>query len=213
MGNRKLATAVTVLTACLALIGCASTAAPEPRPTVSVADAPESTGTKLAELRDLYVDAGGHCEVLTLRVTTVAEEAGDCDDGALLTTYGSEAQRDGAIHVLEELQVTNPSPHVIAVGPDWIVNGSAVESLAAAMGGVERQIGDPRAAIAAQFDLTTDAGICAADAELTNLELNDALAPLLGFPADRDQRSSEQDEAIRAYKNAAFIRECPARAS
>ncbi|WP_307323856.1 hypothetical protein [Microbacterium sp. SORGH_AS_0862] len=62
------------------------------------------------------------------------------------------------------------------------------------------------------FDLTTDAGLCAADAEMTNLELNDAIAPLLGFPADRDQRTYDQDDAIRAYKNAAFERECPARA-
>jgi hypothetical protein len=64
----------------------------------------------------------------------------------------------------------------------------------------------------ATLDLTTDAGICAADAELTNLELNDALAPLLGYPADRDSRTFEQDEAIREHKNAALSRECPARA-
>lgn len=62
------------------------------------------------------------------------------------------------------------------------------------------------------IDLTTDAGLCAADAEMTNLELNDALAPILGYPADRDTRTYEQDEAIRAYKNAAFERACPARA-
>jgi|GEM_PF-3709462 len=68
-------------------------------------------------------------------------------------------------------------------------------------------------AAAAPFDLSTDEGLCAADAELSNLELNDALAPLLGFPADRDARSFEQDEAIRAHKNAAFARACPARAS
>jgi hypothetical protein len=66
---------------------------------------------------------------------------------------------------------------------------------------------------AATWDLTTDAGLCAADAELTNLELNDALAPLLGFPAARDDRSVEQDDAIRAYKNSAFARACPERAS
>lgn len=63
-----------------------------------------------------------------------------------------------------------------------------------------------------QTDLTTDAGLCAADAEMTSLELNDALAPILGFPADRDARSFEDDEAIREHKNAAFERECPARA-
>ena len=63
------------------------------------------------------------------------------------------------------------------------------------------------------FDLTTDAGLCAADGEMTNLELNDAIAPILGFPADRDSRTFEQDEAIREHKNEAFLRECPARAS
>lgn len=62
-------------------------------------------------------------------------------------------------------------------------------------------------------DLTTDAGLCAADAEMTNLELNDALAPLLGFPPDRGARTLEQDDAIRAHKNAAFARGCPERAS
>ena len=69
------------------------------------------------------------------------------------------------------------------------------------------------AAVVAGLDLSTDAGLCAADAELTNLELNDALAPLLGFPAERDLRTFDQDEAIRAHKNAAFLRACPARAS
>lgn len=63
------------------------------------------------------------------------------------------------------------------------------------------------------FDLTTDEGLCGADAELTGLELNDALAPQLGFPADRDARTIEQDDAIRAYKNDAFNRACPERAS
>lgn len=63
------------------------------------------------------------------------------------------------------------------------------------------------------FDLTTDEGLCAADAEMSNLELNDAIAPILGFPADRDARTFDQDEAIREYKNAAFLRACPARAS
>lgn len=63
------------------------------------------------------------------------------------------------------------------------------------------------------LDLTSDAGLCAADAELSNLELNDALAPMLGYPASRDARTSDQDEAIRFYKNAAFGRACPERAS
>ena len=65
----------------------------------------------------------------------------------------------------------------------------------------------------AALDLTTDAGICAADADLTNLELNDALAPLLGYPADRRSRTDTQNQAIRDYKNAALKRACPARAS
>lgn len=63
------------------------------------------------------------------------------------------------------------------------------------------------------LDLTTDDGLCAADAELTNLELNDALAPMLGFSADRDLRSFDEDEAIREYKNDAFSRTCPERMS
>lgn len=69
------------------------------------------------------------------------------------------------------------------------------------------------AATLAALDLTTDAGLCAADAELTSLELNDALAPLLGFAADSDLRTPDQDDAIRTHKNDAFTRACPARAS
>lgn len=64
----------------------------------------------------------------------------------------------------------------------------------------------------ATLDLTTDAGICAADAEMTNLELNNALAPLLGLPTEGYARTYAQDDAIREYKNAAFLRECPERA-
>jgi hypothetical protein len=63
------------------------------------------------------------------------------------------------------------------------------------------------------YDLTTAVGICEADAELTNLELNDALAPLLGFAPDRRLRSPDQDQAIRDHKTAAFLAECPERAS
>lgn len=66
---------------------------------------------------------------------------------------------------------------------------------------------------AAALDLVTDAGLCAADAEMTNLELNDAIAPLLGYSPVRDERTVEQDDAIRSYKNAAFTRACPERAS
>lgn len=62
-------------------------------------------------------------------------------------------------------------------------------------------------------DVATDAGLCAADAELSNLELNDAIAPLLGYPSSRDDRTVEQDDAIRAYKDAAFARACPERTS
>ncbi|MCB2177561.1 MAG: hypothetical protein KQH57_17265 [Actinomycetales bacterium] len=65
----------------------------------------------------------------------------------------------------------------------------------------------------AGFDLSTDTGLCAADAEMTNLELNDAIAPLLGYSPTRRNRTVEQDDAIRAYKNAAFARACPERAS
>lgn len=61
-------------------------------------------------------------------------------------------------------------------------------------------------------DVSTDAGICVADADMTNLELNDAIAPVLGYPADRDARTPEQDQAIRDFKNAAMQRMCPSRA-
>lgn len=90
----------------------------------------------------MYVDAGGKCEDVKLRVdSSVWEEAGDCDGGALLTTYRSQAQRDGAIVALEGLQDSNPSPHVIAVGPDWIVNGADAGEVAATMGAEVREIG------------------------------------------------------------------------
>lgn len=66
---------------------------------------------------------------------------------------------------------------------------------------------------AAALDLVTDAGLCAADAEMTNLDLNDAIAPLLGYSPVRDERTVDQDDAIRRYKNAAFARACPERTS
>lgn len=65
---------------------------------------------------------------------------------------------------------------------------------------------------ASSADLYTDKGVCAADAALTNLDLNDALAPILGYPAERAARTIEQDDAIRAHKNAVFRRTCPERA-
>ncbi len=163
----------------------------------------------------MYDDAGGQCENPQRRSTAVAEDTADCEDGAVVSVYTSETQRDSAIEVLRGLQDTNPSPHVIAVGADWTVSGEDAGSLASAMGGEAVQIGDPTADVETTdptLDLTTDDGLCAADAELTSLELNDALAPLLGYSADRDLRTYEQDDAIRAYKNAAFERACPARA-
>jgi len=63
------------------------------------------------------------------------------------------------------------------------------------------------------LDLVTDAGAVCCDAELTNLELNDAIAPLLGFSPVRRDRTVEQNDAIRGYKNAAFSRACPERTS
>jgi len=71
----------------------------------------------------------------------------------------------------------------------------------------------PSTPSAGGVDLRSDQGLCAADAEMTNLQLNDAIAVMLGYPGDRDARSYEQDDAIRDYKNAAFERACPARAS
>lgn len=201
-----------VVAAVLILSGCAApTPEPVPSGAPSLTLSPTPEASALDALREAYAAAGGQCARITPRDTSLAEEAGDCDGGALLTTYGSREQRDGAISALEGLQLTNPNPHVIAVGPDWIVNGADAGSFAEAMGGWEVPIGD-QAPPAPNLDLTTDAELCAADAELTNLELNDALAPLLGFPADRDARTTTQDDAIREYKNAAFLRECPARA-
>lgn len=211
-----------LLTAAALFTGCAGTPSSPPVETMTT-PSPTPTPTEpafitLEQLQAEYVAAGGHCDTISPRVTSVAEDAGDCDGGALLTTYASESQRNSAIQVLEGLQDTNPSPHVIAYGPDWIVNGADAGSFAAAMGGEQYHVGEIRDvevpdASEPQFDLTTDAGLCAADTELTNLELNDALAPMLGFSADRDSRTFEQDETIRAYKNEAFLRECPARAS
>lgn len=63
------------------------------------------------------------------------------------------------------------------------------------------------------LDLTPDQVLCALDEELTGRELDDAMAPLLGFAADRDLRTPAQDDEIRDYKNAAFMRACPERAS
>lgn len=207
-------TALAVSLSVVAIVGMGGCSAPAaevaPTPTVTSTPSAEPAGTTLDELQSMYIEAGGECDSISPRQISVAEEAGDCDDGTLLTTYSSESQRDGAIVVLQGLQDSNPSPLVIVVGPDWIVNGGDADMIAAPMGGEPMQIGEP--AVDPGFDLTTDAGLCAADAEMTSLELNDALAPLLGFPADRDARSFEQDEAIRDYKNAAFERECPARA-
>jgi hypothetical protein len=196
----------------LILSGCASPAASTAPAVATPTGSSSPEGSALDELRAAYVAAGGQCDRITRRHTAVAAEAGDCDGGALITVYRSQTQRDSAVRALEGLQDTNPSPHVIAVGPDWIVNGADAEAVAEAMGGAPKQIGVPAPPPAPELDLTTDSGICAADAELTNLELNDALAPLLGFPADRDARTPDQDEAIREYKNTAFLRGCPARA-
>tara|TARA_B100000378_G_scaffold207577_1_gene170697 strand:- start:347 stop:829 length:483 start_codon:yes stop_codon:yes gene_type:complete len=159
----------------------------------------------------MYVAAGGSCDTLTPR-DTFAEASGDCDGGALLSVYRTDAGVYGAIAAMEGLQDTNPSPHVIAAGYDWIVAGDDAGSYADAMGGEAVQIGVPGSEEPTALDLTTDAGLCAADAELTNLELNDAIAPLLGLPSDRDDRTAADDDEIREYKNAAFLRECPERA-
>lgn len=204
--------AVAVL-ATLVLAGC-SAPQNDAEPTPSASPNAESSGTTLKDLSAMYSDAGGECENPQRRSSAVAEDTADCEDGAVISVYASETQRDSAIEVLRGLQDTNPSPHVIAVGSDWTVSGEDAGSVARAMGGEAVQIGEPTAAVQATdpaLDLTTDAGLCAADAELTSLELNDALAPLLGYSAVRDLRSAEQDEAIRAHKNAAFERACPER--
>jgi hypothetical protein len=142
---KKLAGTALIAAVMIALSGCA-TAGPAPEITEMPTELQEPvatpTGITLEDLRAMYVAAGGECEEITPRDVTVAEEAGDCDGGALLTTYESETARDAAIFMLEGLQDTNPSPHDIAVGPDWIVNGADAASFATAMGGTTRHIGD-----------------------------------------------------------------------
>lgn len=203
----------TTLLATLVLSGCAS-ASPSPALSTPPPATPAATTITLDELQAKYVAAGGQCDSISLRAkSAVSEASGDCDGGALLSVYTSPAARDSAIYVLEGLQASNPSPHVIAVGDDWIVNGANAGDFAIAMGGEPRQIGNPTPPAQTIHDLSTDEGLCAADSELTNLELNDAIAPLLGFSPDRDARTSHQDDAIREHKNAAFLRACPARAS
>lgn len=207
----KRAWSATLVAAVLILSGCGAQGDAEASTATPPSATPPAERSALDDLRESYVEAGGQCATLTPRETAVAEQAGDCDGGALLTTYRSDSQRDAAISALEGLQESNPRPHVIAVGSGWIVNGADAESRAEAMGGTAVQIGqgvDPAPA----FDLATDEALCAADAAMTNFEINDALAPLLGYPADRDARTSDQDEAIREHKNAAFERACPARA-
>ncbi|WP_180968996.1 hypothetical protein [Microbacterium aurantiacum] len=144
MNSRPYLPIVAVLA--LMLAGCSnSSATPSSGETATATDTPESSTVTLEELQTKYVDAGGDCDRMTVRAdSAVSEEAGDCDGGALLTTYRSDAQRDSAILVLKGLQDSNPSPHVIAVGPDWIVNGADAGSFAAAMGGEPLQIGTPR---------------------------------------------------------------------
>lgn len=202
---------VFVLSACVA---------EQPEPTPSIAALPSATstptvepsGTTLSELQALYVAAGGECNVVSLRSNSaVADEAGDCENGALLSVYSSQTQRDAAVDALDRLQETNPSPYDIALGPDWSVSGSNAGSFAVAMGGEVVSIGANSTPTESVYDLTSDDGICSADAELTNLELNDALAAVLGFPTNRDNRTLEQDDAIRDYKSAAFARACPSR--
>ncbi|MBN7792448.1 hypothetical protein [Microbacterium esteraromaticum] len=212
--KRSLLCGLSAVAVAILLAGCS---AGEDMP-VPVAETPaaDGAGTTLEDLRAMYVQAGGECESPSPRgESAVAEEAADCEDGALLTTYKSTARRDGAISLLQGAQDSNPSPHIIAVGADWIVNSGAAAEVALKMGGETLQIGVPRdepAPVEPDFDLTTDDGLCAADAEMSNLELNDAIAPMLGYSADRDDRTFEQDEAIREHKNAAFERACPERA-
>lgn len=59
------------------------------------------------------------------------------------------------------------------------------------------------------IDLPTAEAICADAAGMSSLELNDALAPDLGYSADRNMRTNEQTEQIREYAEAAFLLACP----
>lgn len=210
----------TLMIAGFALAGCAGhgpasvevSATPSSDPQASTDS--QASGTTLDQLRNLYARAGGECITLIPRDTKQgADETAYCDGGAILSTYASEAQVADAVALLGSIAGT---PYEIAVGSDWTVHAKDAGILALEMGGRAVQIGEAdriTTPTAESFDLATDEGLCSADSKMTDLELNDAVAPLFGFPAERRSRTYEETEKIRAYKNAAFSRECPERVS
>ncbi|QXT62257.1 hypothetical protein [Tessaracoccus palaemonis] len=197
-----------------------ATAATEPFPG-ALSSAPVAQRYESVEaLRDALGAGGYYCTDWQRddRVA-LALQSGQCSDADVLMIFTGESAVHEAAQNLKAL-VTN-----FVVGENWIVNTDRPYAVTYAIGGTivegtgdaldtEDESDDGSAAVdTSGYDLTTDEGLCEADADLTNLELNDAIAPLLGFPADRDERTYDQDEAIRDYKNEAFRRECPARAS
>lgn len=216
--------------AMLLLAGCggATEAAESTTPTASatrpspgaLSSAPVAQRYESVEaLRDALGAGGYYCADWQRddRVT-LALQSGQCSDADVLMIFTGESAVHEAAQNLKALVST------FVVGENWIVNTDRPYAVTYAIGGTfvegsgdalddEGESDDESAVDTSGYDLTTDEGLCEADSDLTNLELNDAIALLLGFPADRDERTYDQDEAIRDYKNEAFLRECPARAS
>ena len=175
--------------AVLALAGCGGSGAAGPTQTPSV----KSSATQQTAVPDVTGLLG-------------ADAATQLADADMMVTF--IAMSDGA-----ELEAVDAASRpVIQTSPKA---GADVHSdrAVSVFVGADTSPSPTVSASAPALDLVTDAGLCAADAKMTNLELNDAIAPLLGFSPVRRERTLEQDDAIRGYKNAAFSRACPERAS
>lgn len=213
MKSRTWAGIAAALALALSLSGCDAASLDAPDETASPAAA-QGVFSDIDELRDAYVAAGGDCDdwEQTDRVRAAAA-SGDCSTNAVLMTFDSSSAAKSTADALLGM-VAAGEERTLLMGADWLINAPDVRDVADSVGGeiLSATGPEPAPSQTATVDLSSDAGLCAADAEMTNLELNDAIAPLLGYPADRDSRTSEQDQAIREYKNAAFERACPARA-
>jgi hypothetical protein len=193
--SRSIQGAVVLVTLAL-LAGCGNTS--EPSAPTSAAESTESTEStqQSTAVPDLTGLLG-------------ADAASQLDDAGMTASF--IAMSDGT-EVTAVDAATRPVIRTSPAAGDDVRAGRTVSVFVGA--DLQASPTPPASNPAAEtWDLTTDAGLCAADAELTNLELNDAIAPLLGFPAVRGDRSIEENDAIRAYKNEAFGRACPERAS
>jgi len=181
-------TAVFAAVAAAVLAGCTAVDA-EPQDDETTTAAVEQATVVPDVVGSLGGEAAAQIEALDMSVRYVANASGDevaAADAATSLVAGSYPEPGD--------EVRSDRTVTLFLGTDMGASAPAAPDLSA-------------------FDLSTDAGICAADAEITSLELNDALAPMLGYSAERDARTPEQDDAIRAYKNDAFNRACPERAS